>query len=110
MGVLIDLYIYSDYYPQETLSQLFVALITFQLFPIATFITSCIALLSLWATYHWSNKLMLLGTEYREITPQTAKNLEEKQLYNAVEEMKVAAGLRFMPRVYIIDADYMIAS
>ena len=44
---------------------------------------------------------MLLGTEYREITLETAQSLAEKQLYNVVEELKIAAGLRFMPRVYI---------
>lgn len=35
--------------------------------------------------------------------------LEEKKLYNVIEEMKVAAGLSFMPKVYIIEADYMNA-
>jgi heat shock protein HtpX len=52
---------------------------------------------------------MLLGTEYHEITPETAQSLEEKQLYNTVEEMKIAAGLKYMPKVFIIDADYMNA-
>src|SRR5207249_9969496 len=53
--------------------------------------------------------LMLLGTEYHEITPTSAQNVAEQQLYNVVEEMKIAAGLRYMPRVFIIDADYMNA-
>lgn len=52
---------------------------------------------------------MLLGTEYREITPESAQNIKEKQLYNAVEEMKIAAGLHYMPRVFVIEADYMNA-
>ena len=53
--------------------------------------------------------IMLLGTEYYEITPESARNLNEKQLYNVVEEMKVAAGLRYMPKVFLIEADYMNA-
>jgi heat shock protein HtpX len=52
--------------------------------------------------------LRLLGTNYREITPEAA-SLQEKQLYNTVEEMKVAAGLHYMPRVFLIEADYMNA-
>ena len=52
---------------------------------------------------------MLLGTQYHEITPETAQSLQEKQLYNVVEEMKVAAGLHYIPKVYIIEANYMNA-
>lgn len=109
IGMLVDMYLYAGTFPQASSSQLFGALVTFQLFPRATVIIGIIAVIALWITYTWSNKLMLLGTEYREITPETAQTLQEKQLYNAVEEMKVAAGLKYMPRVYIIDADYMNA-
>jgi heat shock protein HtpX len=52
---------------------------------------------------------MLLGTDSREITPTTAKNIQEAQLYNVIEEMKVASGLSYMPKVYIIEANYMNA-
>lgn len=109
IGLLVDMFIYSGTYPSATLSQLFFALITFTLFPKATLITTFIAIISLWVTFKFSDKLMLLGTEYREITPETAKSVEEKQLYNVVEEMKVAAGLSYMPKVYLIEAPYMNA-
>lgn len=109
IGLLIDVYLYSGYYPQATLSQLFFALITFTLTPTATLVTGAIALISLWITFAFHNKLMLLGTEYREITPTNAQSLQETQLYNVIEEMKVAAGLGFMPKVYVIEADYMNA-
>ena len=109
LGVLVDMYLYTGTFPQASLSQIFMAIVTFHLLPKATIIIGLVALISLWVTYTWSNKLMLLGTEYHEITPETAKTLQETQLYNVVEEMKVAAGLKFMPRVYIIDADYMNA-
>lgn len=109
IGLLIDIYIYAGHYPQASVSQLFYNLITFHLTPRAALITLAIAALSLWVTFKFSHKLMLLGADYRQITPETAQTLAEKQLYNVVEEMKVAAGLKFMPKVYIIDADYMNA-
>ena len=111
LGMLVDLYIVSDQYQYRSvpLEQLFFALITFKLFPLATAVMFCIAGISLFVTYVMYDKLMLLGTEYHEITPETAQNPQEKQLYNLVEEMKIAAGLRYMPRVFIIEADYMNA-
>lgn len=109
LGMLVDTYIYSTHYPQATLSQIFIALATFQLFPLVTLIMLGVAAISLLVTFSLHDQLMLLGTEYKEITPETAQTLIEKQLYNVVEELKIAAGLRYMPKVYIIDADYMNA-
>lgn len=109
LGLLIDLFIYAEKYPQVYLSQIFIALITFKLTPTATIITTIVAVISLWVAFAFHDKLMLIGSEYREITPETTNNLQEKQLYNTIEEMKVAAGLRYMPRVFIIEAPYMNA-
>lgn len=109
LGILIDLFLYARHYPQVSLSTIFHALITLKLFPYATLITGAIAIISLWVTYAFHDQLMLLGSEYYEITPEGARDLKEKQLYNIVEEMKVAAGLRYMPKVYIIEAPYMNA-
>ncbi len=98
-------------YPHATIPQLFHALlITLQLIShLSLLIMLVIALISLLVSYSMYDKLMLLGTEYHEITPTSAQNVREQQLYNVVEEMKVAAGLRFMPKVFIIEADYMNA-
>lgn len=109
IGMLVDLYISSGMYPRATIPDLFHALITFQIFPLATSIMLLIAGISLFISYALYDKLMLLGTEYHEITPTSAQNVAEQQLYNVVEEMKIAAGLRYMPKVFIIDADYMNA-
>jgi heat shock protein HtpX len=109
LGLLVDTFIYAGHYPQAMISKILIALITFQLFPLVTLIMLGIAAVSLLVTFSFHDKLMLLGTEYREMTPETAQNTAEKQLYNVVEEMKVAAGLRFMPKVYLIEADYMNA-
>ena len=109
VGFLVDLFISSSTYPKVQLSQLFIALITFKLIPYATLAMLAFAAISLWVTYLLYDRIMLLGTEYAEVTPQTAQTLAEQQLYNVVEEMKIAAGLQYMPRVFIIDADYMNA-
>ncbi len=115
IGMLIDLYLHSGgvqtAYGIVTipLSTVFTNLITFQIIPAATLIMGVLAIISIIVAFSLHDKLMLLGTEYREITPTTAQTLEEKQLYNVVDEMKTAAGLRYMPKVYIIDANYMNA-
>jgi heat shock protein HtpX len=109
LGLLIDMYIVSNTYRHADLSQLFMALITLQHFPLATFIMLGVAVISLFVTFSFYDKLMLLGTEYREINPTTAQNTAEQQLYNVVEEMKIASSLPFMPKVFIIEADYMNA-
>lgn len=109
VGLLIDMFLYANTYRQEPLENIFLAIVTLQLIPKATLVTSTIALISLFITYKFYDRIMLLGTEYHQVTPETAQSVEEKQLYNVVEELKIAAGLRFMPKVYIIDADYMNA-
>jgi len=109
LGLLVDTFIYSERYYQAPLLPIFHKIITFQLFPYATLISTAIAIVSLWIVFTFHDSIMLLGTEYHEITPDNATDLKEKQFYNTVEEMKVASGLRFMPRVFIIEADYMNA-
>lgn len=109
IGLLVDIFILQAIYPGAKLSQYLTALITFKAVPYATLIMLGIAAVSLWVTYTLYDRIMLLGTDSHEITPETAQSLEEKQLYNVVEEMKLAAGLTYMPKVYIIEADYMNA-
>lgn len=83
-------------------------LLTLKAIPVFTLIFGAIAAISLLITFKLHDTLMLLGTNYIEVTAEST-DLTQKQLYNVVEEMKVAAGLRYMPRVYIIEADYMNA-
>lgn len=109
VGLIVDVAILQSHHPHATVSQCFYALITFKFIPYATIILGAIAIIALMVTYAMYDKIMLMGTDSREITPENAANLQEKQLYNIVEEMKVAAGLRYMPKVYIINADYMNA-
>ena len=108
IGLLIDLFLYSATFPNATFSQLLEALISFQLFPVATIILLVIACASLMISFALYDKLMLLGTTHHEVTSQTT-TLKERELYHVVEEMKIAGGLRFMPKVYVIEANYMNA-
>lgn len=110
VGLIVDSIVVEETHsPHLTLGQSFLLLITLQATPYATLLMFGIAVISLLITYAMYDRIMLLGTDYHEVTPENAKSLEEKQLYNVIEEMKVAAGLSFMPRVYIIEADYMNA-
>ncbi|MGQ3891798.1 zinc metalloprotease HtpX [Legionella sp. CNM-4043-24] len=109
VGLLVDVSIVLGEYPQLTIGQAMYVLVTFRLIPYATLILLGIAVVSLLVTYSMYDRIMLLGTEYVEITPETARTLQEKQLYNVVEEMKVAAGLKYMPKVFLIEANYMNA-
>ncbi len=108
LGVIIDCYLYN-YFTHLPVSTILRAILAGEYFPFATISMGAVAALSLFVTYTFYDKLMLLGTDAHEVTPETARNLQEKQLFNVVEEMKVAAGLRYMPKVYIIDANYMNA-
>jgi heat shock protein HtpX len=110
LGFILDLYFNSMGSGNKAgLTEIAYQLLTFHLYPIATLVLGVIAGVAIWITFIFNNKLMLLGTEYYEITPLSARSLQERQMYNVVEEMKIAAGLSFMPKVYIIDADYMNA-
>lgn len=109
IGLMIDLSIYANTYPKVPLETLFQALITFKLSPTITMVMLVVAGISLLVSYAFYDRLMLMGTEYREITPTTAQTAAEKQFYNIIEEMKIAAGLSYMPKVYLIEADYMNA-
>jgi len=109
VGLVVDTFFWHGEYPQLTLGQSLYALLTLKLIPYATLILMAIAVLSLMVVYSLYDRIMLLGTEYVEITPESARTLQEKQLYNVVEEMKVAAGLNYMPKVFLIEAEYMNA-
>lgn len=109
IGLLFDLYVRANQFPHASLSQIFSALITFQLMPTVAIITTLIAIVSVLVAFKFHDRLMLLGTEAEEVTAENATDLKAKQLYHIVEEMKVASGLQYMPKVFIINADYMNA-
>lgn len=107
VGLVIDTYLNLD--PHQSIKNIALELITFQIIPLATLIMVMIGLVSIFITYKFHDKIVMLGTDYVEITRDNAKSIAEKQLYNVTEELKIAAGLAFMPKIYIIEADYMNA-
>lgn len=109
IGLLFDTYLNLGAYPNATAAQVMGMLVQFQILPVCTLIALAIAAICVYITFMSYDKLMLMGTEYVEITPTTARDVMEQQIYNVVEEMRIAAGLRFMPRVFLIDATYMNA-
>lgn len=109
VGIFADTFILYSMYPTASVKQILIALLSFREIPYATLLMLGFAVISLSITYSFYDRIMLLGTDYVEVTPETASTLEEKQLYNVVEEMKVSAGLQYMPRVFIIEANYMNA-
>ena len=119
IGFFIDLYLYTAQTPyaanmsQNTTTMPQIEntaqkIATFQYLPIGTLIMLCVAVISLLITYFFHRQMVMLGTEYREVTADSNASAE-KQLYNVIEELKIAAGMRFMPKIYIIDATYMNA-
>lgn len=108
VGLLIDISLHVDL-ETTTLINAVSDLLTFKIFPFATIIMGGIAAISILITFSLHDKIILLGTTYREINEKNANSLEEKQLYNVVAELQMAAGVRYLPKIYIIDAPYMNA-
>lgn len=106
IGLIIDLYIHPEL-ANFPIAQTLRILLTCKVIPTATLVLGGVAILSILITYSLYDRIMLLGTEYHEVTA-TSKGLEQ-QLYHIVEELKIAAGLRYLPKIYIIDAEYMNA-
>lgn len=108
VGLIIDLYIHPEL-SQFSTTQALEILLTFKLMPTATLILGGVAVISIFITYALHDRIMLLGTEYHEITTNNNRSIAEQQLYNVIEELKIAAGLRYTPKIYLIEADYMNA-
>jgi heat shock protein HtpX len=108
VGLIIDIYMHPEL-NQFQINQALEILITFRIIPLATMILGAIAIVSVLITYSLHDRIMLLGTESHEVTPHNQRSHEEQQLFNVTEELKIAAGLRYMPKIYLIEANYMNA-
>jgi heat shock protein HtpX len=108
LGIIVDFLIVHLEYPQAALETILQGFLHLQVFPYATITMTAVAVISIWITYMMYDKIMLLGTTYHEVTANSTE-LNDKRLYNVVEEMRIAAGLQYMPRVFLIEADYMNA-
>ena len=76
VGLVADVFILQSFYPGRTFDVYFNALVTFKVVPYATLIMIAIALISLMVTYSLYDRIMLLGTEYHEVTPESFQNLQ----------------------------------
>ncbi len=108
VGLLVDLYLHPEL-DRLPIFEAIKVLATLQVTPTATLVLGVIAIISLAVTYSLHDRLMLLGTDYHEIKPSTVCSAKEQQLYNVTEELKIAASLHYLPKIYLIDADYMNA-
>ncbi len=108
VGLILDLYLHPGL-DQLPIWVAIKTLITFQVVPMATIVLGLVAIISILITYAIYDRIMLLGTNSHEVNPNSSRTLSEQQLYNVVEELRIAAGLRYMPKVYLIEADYMNA-
>lgn len=104
IGLLLDTIIYN----MPSLSYGFYSLLTFRVFPMATTGMIIFGAVSMLITYTMYDKIMLYGHEYRQIDPSEAQGFE-KRLYDMVYTLAKKAALGYMPRVYIINADYLNA-
>lgn len=109
IGLLLDAFIWqSDESSKQLLNAFLPALLHGTYVPIATIIMFVLAFFSVLIAFAFHNRIMLLGTEYHEVNSDSTDAIET-QLFNVIEEMKIAAGLTYMPKIFIIEAAYMNA-
>lgn len=108
IGFLLDVYLHPEL-NQYSLTQIALMFFNLQVIPYGSIVFGLIAVFSLIITYAFHDRLIMLGTNYHEISADTAQTTQEKQLYNIIEELKLASGMRYMPKIFIIQADYMNA-
>ncbi|CAA6803401.1 MAG: Probable protease htpX homolog [uncultured Campylobacterales bacterium] len=104
IGLLLDVIILN----QGTLSESLKMLINFEVTPIATLIMLGVAIISIYISTKFFHKVLLKGDEYIEVNAKST-DYTAKQIYNIVEELCVAGGIQKIPKVYIVNADYMNA-
>jgi len=103
IGLLVDIVILGG---EGSLSSAFLSLITFQNIPFFTIGMLIFAVITVIISIKAFAKIQLSGEENILVD---SDNKEYRDLYNMVEEMKIAANMSYMPDVYIIEADYMNA-
>lgn len=110
IGLLADVALqYPGVVSQDPQAKLVDSFVNMVIIPWATITMMVIGFVSVMITFKAHDKMMLWGSEYEEIDSNSEISIEEKRLYNVVEELKIAANLTYMPKVYLIHADYMNA-
>lgn len=76
--------------------------------PLVLFILQGFALLAVLWTRLYHGKILLMDTQYSEIT-ETSKDLKQQQLFNLLHELKIAASLSYLPKLYVMESPQMNA-
>jgi len=108
LGLFIDLFTQMYLTTQPPLAIL-KDLISFRIFPLVTLAMAIFASIAILITFSRYDKIILLGTDAHAVDNNNAPSSQEKLFENVVEEMKVAAGLRYKPKLFVINAPYMNA-
>lgn len=85
------------------------SLISFQVFPLVTFIMLLIAFGVIFFMLSNFKRIMLSGNEYKKIDPNKVLSRKEREIYDILEEILEESKTNFTPELYIMDAPYMNA-
>lgn len=111
IGLLLDVFIQGSifhYFQNNNLIDVLKLFLTLKLIPYATISLFLFGLFSIFLSIKMFNKILLQGDNYIEIT-ENSKNSDFKKLYNIIEELKISANMKYMPKIYLIEADYLNA-
>lgn len=109
LGLLIDVLRLQSQYPELSVRHAVLMYWNGFAVPWAMISMLGVALISIWITFVFHDKLMLLGTDAHQVGLDENTPLADQKLYHLLEEMKISAGLTYLPKIYIIEADYMNA-
>ena len=103
LGILIDwLFFYHGSISGQAYLKNFLSQPTAAFSMVVMFV---LAVSSFCAGRFFARPMMIKGLEYHEVTAQ-ADTPQDKMLFNIVQEMKIAASLRYTPRVYVADVPF----
>jgi len=102
IGFLLDIVISNSVSMTDTIYKI----IHLEQIPVATISMFLFGVISIVVSILFFKRIQLSGETYVEIKEESKKY---RDLYNILEELKIAAGLKYMPKLYLIKADYMNA-
>ena len=83
--------------------------ITFTEIPYITLGIMVCTLIGIFIISKFGHKMMLSGSEYRQLDTQATLSASDRQVVNMVEEMAISANLGYVPRVYVMESAQMNA-
>ncbi len=105
IGLLVDVVRINA----QSLSSGFIDLISFNEFPLVTFMMLFIAVCVILFMINNFKKIMLTGSQYKLIDPSKVLSKKERDVYALLEELIRDSNTSFTPELYIMEAPYMNA-